>query len=392
VMLDTTRFDGSLLLGFELRRKGAEKETCSNDDITAYSFYIAPNWDLWAGHVDLTAQLGDVPRENPVVRIPFDAQAEWASLGKEGEVDPGSLRVVSQVPGEEKPRFTYTQYVNGAPEERELVWTMVGAFEPEQEVECRVYLDSLENADRHQAHRRHGWDGEATRYRGRDYGVDFSEGYIRGVRFYRTSPWVHLLSHLGASSQDTGWVDEAGEVESFEVLQDGPVFTQVRVKKNLQGGHSYDKLYTFYPEHFEVTTLSEERFGIMSRAYYVAECQYEDDKGNRAWIDGEGDAEDVSGSNPDPKWYATWSPKTDKEGEPIDAYGWALNCVAVTPHSNVTYWDGGAWAGLGFNASSTEPATVAYVLHRGADDGPSGPDVAALDYERVRSPVTVTRD
>ena len=51
-------------------------------------------------------------------------------------------------------------------------------------------------------------------------------------------------------------MNEIGEVESFEVLQDGPLLTQVRVKKNLAKNHSHDKLYTFYPDHLVVTMLS----------------------------------------------------------------------------------------------------------------------------------------
>ena len=57
----------------------------------------------------------------------------------------------------------------------------------------------------------------------------------------------------------------------------------------------------------------------------------------------------------------------------------------------VTYWDGGNWAGLGFNSASPEPATVTYFLHGPQKDGPSATELAALDYDRIHNPVTVKR-
>ena len=387
VMLDTTRFDGSLLLGFELKRKGAEQEICSSDNITARSFYIAPDWGLWSGHVEVTAHAGEVSREGSLARMPFDAQAEWEKLGREGEVDPESLRVTAEVDGEEKARFTYSQYGEG-----ELTWTVASLLDAGQAVRCRIYMDSLEDAERHDTYRRQGWREDGSGYLGRGYSVKFSEGYIRELSIPAIG---RVIGPLGASSQDTGWVDEVGELESLEVLADGPVFTQVRVKKNLQGGHYYDKLYTFYPYHFEVTTLSEERFGIMSRAYYTAECQYEDDKGNTAWVDGKGDAEGISGKNPSPKWYATWQPRGDitkRDELDLSTVRWGITCVAMTPHENFTYWDGGKWGGIGFNARGAEPATVAYYIHRPQPGDEQAPDFAELDYRRAHSPVDVTRD
>jgi hypothetical protein len=218
--------------------------------------------------------------------------------------------------------------------------------------------------------------------------VRFKEGYIRGVE--SQYPFVKIIGNLGVSSADTGWVDEVGEVESFDVVQDGPVFTQIRVKKNLRGNHSYDKLYTLYRNHFTVTMLSPERFGVPSRAYYLTRCLFEDDKGNRSVIDGKGDAEGVSGKNPNPRWYATWpEPEQGKEGEPA---AWALSCVAVTPHESLTYWDAGSWAGVGFNPRQQKGATVAYVLHNAEDEVTDVPGFAELDYQRMQQPVVLVRD
>jgi hypothetical protein len=198
---------------------------------------------------------------------------------------------------------------------------------------------------------------------------------------------VPILSSLQTSSADTGWVTEQGEVQEFKVVSDGPVCTVIEVKKNLPKGHSYHKRYEFFYDFFTVTTLSPERYGTMNRAYYVANGQIEDDKGNKAVIDGKGDDEGFSGRNANPKWYATW----DKVG------AWALNTIAVTPHDGVTYWDAGNMGGVGFNTSSPEPATVAYFLYQ----GPLGPhgtgpawdprEQAEADYQRAHAKVTVTR-
>ncbi|MBM3499714.1 MAG: hypothetical protein FJX74_13725, partial [Armatimonadetes bacterium] len=352
VRFDTARHDGPVEVRLQIAGD-TDAELCTADNAVSRVVGVEPDWSLWGGALDVVAEMGEVPRLNPVLRMPLDAAAEWAGLGRAGEVDPASIRVEALTDAPPLARLCPTQYVDGSTDERALYWILKGEFPAGQSVRCRIYLDGLDAA-RHEPDPTCRWSSDG--YRGPAYQVDFAEGYVRQVRMLADDTWVPILRSLGASSQDTGWVDEVGEVESLEALHDGPVFTQVRVRKRLRGNHAYDKLYTFYPGHFEVTTLSPERFGALSRAYYLAEAWFEDDKGNRAIIDGQGDAEDVSGKNAGPQWYATWGPPAyNAFGEP-DEGSWALSCIAVTPHDSVTYWDAGAWGGVGLNTGRKEPA------------------------------------
>ncbi len=111
----------------------------------------------------------------------------------------------------------------------------------------------------------------------------------------------------------------------------------------------------------------------ISRAYYRRQCQYEDDKGNRALVDGKGDAEEVAGQNNDPRWYACYSDE------------WAHSCIALSPFSNMIYWDASNWGGIGFNTGETEGVRLAYVIHAGQPDA----GFAAQDYARLTQPVEV---
>jgi hypothetical protein len=381
--IDTSRHDGNVMLSFALGVSGTD-EICAADNEAVRTAYINPDWSRWDTRIPVTVEMGNIPRgPTVVVRMPFDADAERAKLGKAGAADPASIRVEN--PGAPPPLDTSPCQYSKGPDGPKLYWVERGPYPPDGRAECIIHLDGADAA-RHAPMPQRGWSAGDTTYRGLSYEVAFQEGYIRGVSLVAPRGRTDILNHLGVSSQDTGWVDEIGEVQSFDVLEDGPVLTRVQVRKKLRGDHAYDKLYTFYPGHFEVTTLSEERFGTLNRAYYVAPCHFEDDKGNKAIIDGKGDAEDVSGRNPDPKWYATWGPPGK---QPPD---WALSCVAVTPHDSLTYWDAGSWGGVGFNTGRKEPATVAFYLHRPSDEPDfSAPAFAAMDYAAAHEPIRVTR-
>lgn len=378
------RYDGLTTFWFRVDDGDAVTELCEQDNTTERGFMIEPDLALWDGKLSVTVDMGELPRRLPIAKMPFDPDAEWQALGKQGKADPGAIRVMKE--GEESAyqRLFPCQYDAQA---KELSFEMLGRFEPGQKVRCEILLDGADEA-RHQAPSASWWKPQESVFHSPRMVVRFKEGYIRGVE--SQYPFVKIIGNLGVSSADTGWVDEVGEVESFDVVQDGPVFTQIRVKKNLRGNHSYDKLYTLYRNHFTVTMLSPERFGVPSRAYYLTRCLFEDDKGNRSVIDGKGDAEGVSGKNPNPRWYATWpEPEQGKEGEPA---AWALSCVAVTPHESLTYWDAGSWAGVGFNPRQQKGATVAYVLHNAEDEVTDVPGFAELDYQRMQQPVVLVRD
>lgn len=360
---DTSRYDGQVALSVLLDAADTVEEICEADNRGAVTLWVEPNLDLWESSVDVTVDPGELDRTGAIAGMAFAATV----------ADPASIRVVVAKEGPLREHLAPCQY---EPAEGRLLWRLPGTVPAGQTMPCRIHFDPADTG-RHEAPVVTHWDSATESYEGPNYRVGFKEGYIRSVALRRGGELIEIIDHLGVSSQDTGWVDEVGEVRSFEVLSDGPVLTRVRVQKDLRGDHSYDKLYSFYPDHFEVTVLSPERFGTMSRSFYVAQCRYEDDKGNKAQIDGKGDAEGISGENSGPKWYATW---TDD---------WALSGIPLTPHANVGYWDGGAMAGLGYNGSG-ENATVGYYLHIAAEgERLDGPKLAAGDYARAMAPVLV---
>jgi hypothetical protein len=310
------------------------------------------------------------PLRRPVARTPFDLTAERGKLGLAGAGDPDSLRVVLTESGAQGLAQLVPTDAGS-----DLVFQLPRDLQPGEALTCRVYFDRA-TPKRHCQTAAAGWHADRTTYDNGVYSVRFGEGYIRAV-------WIgptQVLTNLGTSSKDTGWVDEQGEVEAFEVVSDGPVCTVIRVKKKMANNHAYEKLYTFTPDYFTVQVVSPEIYGTMSRAYYMADADYADDKGNQARIDGKGDAENVSGKNGQPQWYATWAPT------------WALNGIPVTPFGNIGYWDGGNKAGLGFSGGQTKPGqTVAYVIHTLKDGSPAATELAKADREQMTRPVVVER-
>ncbi len=379
--IPTARYDGPTSLIFRADDTNAIQEVCKTDNEARRSVAIRPEWDLWDSHVDVTMEAGPIARDSSdVAELLFDADAERARLGKAGKADPAAIRVVRlDQAGAPADRLT-CQYVDGAPAERKLVWRLPdgAGIKAGETAKCRIYIDGLENA-RHETAGAGRWDPQRQEVlaEGSGYRATFRDGYIRKLTLGQQH---EVIANLGVSSQDTGWVDENGKVDSFEVLHDGPLFTQVRVRKTLTGGHSYDKLYSFYPRHFLVTTLSPERFGVLNRAYYTQSCTYSDDKGNQATIDGQGNEENVMGKAPGAKWFVT----TDKQT-------WTLSCLAQTPADNICYWDcAGAMGGLGFTHAGSEPATVAYVVHLGVPPANKQGE-APQDYARLTQPMAVPR-
>ncbi len=367
-IFDTSLYDGEVPLALEVSSPG--QEVCVRDNRLAFVAIVKPDWRLWDGHIDLEAK-ASVAMRRPVARLAFDLAAERAKLGLPGAGDPDSLRVMLLADGSLCP----TQLVPTPEGQTELLFQIPRQMQPGETLACRVYFDRAQ-PKRHYATGPAHWQGEQEAFDNGFYRVRFAEGYIRGV-------WLgpqQILANLGTSSKDTGWVDELGTVQSFEVLSDGPVCTILRVRKQQPPNHFYDKLYTFYENYFTVQVLSPEIFGTMSRAYYMVDADYEDDKGNRARIDGRGDAENVAGKNPKPLWYATWGPN------------WALNAIALTPFDNLWYWDGGAKGGVGFSGPQTKPGqTVAYVLHALAEGAPAATVLAQQDYAQLTNPLHISR-
>ncbi len=356
--VDTSRRDGPLTVVVTVDSDARFSEISESDNRQTAEATIVPDWSRWDSHVDLRVT-AEGPADSPLVRLPCPE-----AVGS----DPASLRVLVgdvSVPAQVLP----------GPDGPELVFVWPDPLPAGETRPCRLYMDS---GNRHEPRSGPRWDATRANYLGPLYQVTFSQGAIIPV----TVGDLPILSYLQTSSGDTGWVTEQDEGHDLRVIADGPVCTVIEVRKTLPKGHSYHKRYEFFDDFFTVTTLSPERFGTMSRAYYVAKGRIEDDKGNAAVIDGQGEAEGFAGVNPGPKWYATWD----------QAANWALNAVAVTPHNHLTYWDGGHMAGVGFETGDPAPATVAYFPHH----EPFGPDFdpraqAEADYRRAHAKVTVKR-
>lgn len=359
--MDTTRRDGELAVFVTVDSDARFAEILETDNRRSAVATIAPDWTRWEQHRDLRLVAEGGAGDSPLVRLPLDVTAHPASL----RVLVGQVSVPAQV-------------ISG-PQGAELLFVWPGPLPSGSSQLCRLYLDTR---DRHEPRGGPHWDPARTRYVGPLYEVQFEQGAITSV----VLDGIPILSYLQTSSGDTGWVVEQSDDYELAVVADGQVCTVIEVKKTLPKGHSYHKRYEFFRDFFTVTTLSPERYGMMSRAYYVATGQIQDDKGNQATIDGRGDAEDFSGRNPSPRWYATWD----------QAANWALNAVTVTAHEGLAYWDAGNMAGVGFTTGDPAPATVAYFLH----PHPFGPQgrpgfdplqQAEADYQRAHTKVTLMR-
>lgn len=183
-----------------------------------------------------------------------------------------------------------------------------------------------------------------------------------------------FIRQLVFSSARTGWVEEQGtQPAKVELLAHGPVRTVVQVWRELQGGVTYTKRYTFYPQYFDVEIETSTNEGTYSRAFYAQEGEYRDSGGVTARVDGKGDAEGVLGATREPRWYAVYAPR------------WAHACLALTPMDAIVYWDSSAMGGIGFNTSSTRGVRLRYVILPGAKDA----SFAEQWYLRAREPVQV---
>jgi hypothetical protein len=378
------RHDGLTVFNFAAEAAGVQ-EMCTADNVVESGLRVEPDWSKWDSFADVTVNAGGLTRRNAIVEVPFDLDAERARLGKAGAGDPASVRVVRLDTDLQWPKNAYpAQYVDGAPAERKVVWQLWGELPAGGAARFRIYFDGKEAA-RHAASTDTVWMPDRQAYYGQNYIVRFRDGSIQGLDVRVGGGPSPALNSMIVSSGDTGWSQEGGEVKSFEVVQDGPVFTQIRVKRDMPKGHSYDKLFTLYRDHMVITVLSPERFGVFNRAHMAVPCKFEDDRGNKADVDGKGDGEDVSGKNPAPKWYAAWNDL------------WAMSCIAVTPHNGLTYWDSGSnMAAVGFTGSDKNPQTQAFYFHDAknraeGDTSLVAPDFAAEDYKQATTPLSVTR-
>ncbi len=357
--VDTGRLDGSRRLTARVSVPGRQLLTLNDEAST--EVFIQPNLDAWSKRRAVTVTNNEVSRSDAVVSADVD-------FGEAG-VDPASVRVVEGAGAE--PRLVPAQFEPDAGGDAGQVWwIMPGETPAGQQRRFSILYDARELAGRHEPPDAEMWDADTESVTTPAYRAKLSQGTIAEVYdFLGDAPDKSIFVGIVVSSGDTGWVHEQGEVTDLRLLSQGPVRTVVEVDKALAKGYSYTKRYEFYPTYFIVRTTCEPKIGSLTRAYYGLPCKYEDDKGNTAQIDGKGDAEGVSGKDPNPKWYVAY------------ADGWAHSCLNLSDASNVTYWDGGAWGGVGLNVGGSGIGEVAYVFHGGQQEA----SFAERDYALLTS-------
>ncbi len=374
----TDAIDGEHLLIVQLESVQPKVELIATDNIAQVPFAVQPDYALWQFSADITVNAGGIRRLDEPVSLEVDL-SKLGAMPRSAVADIDSVRVVEIVDG----KLTKAVPTHFEPSEQNaqrgtLVFLLTGETPPNAARQFRVFWSAEKPKHRHfpMCSLLH-WDDETKTVTTPFYRLRFGDdGMVREwVSLMPNAPKQSFIRSIGVSSAQTGWVDEIGEVEAIECLSVNPVCVVVKVVKRLKGDFRVVRAFTFYPRHFIVEIESDKR-GISeySRAYYLLPCKFEDDKGNKAIVDGKGEGEDVIGRNPQPKWYAVYSDT------------WAHSCIALSPFDNLTYWDvEGARGGIAFNTSRVKDIRLAYVLHEGQKDA----SFALWDYERLTKPARI---
>ncbi len=373
IPFDTSRLDGRWLVTLDAQPERAEEELLDNNNAATLAVGFPADYSRWQHRANASVAIDVADRQDETAVAKVDLGEVFGVPA--GQLGLASLRVVEL---DDAGRLTGTvpaqfDAAEGEPGELLIVLadeTLAGATR-RFAVLCNGKTETAPYAPTGELK----WDAEAMSVTTPVYRVVFRDGVIAACHSLGGDrPDESFLRSLGVSSAETGWVDEQGELRSLEVLHRGPARIVVRVTKDLSGDYHYSKTYAFYRDYFTVSSETNKPIALHSRAYYLLPGQFEDDKGNQAPVDGKGDAEDVSGKNADPKWYAVY------------ADGWAHSCVALTPFTNFTYWDAGSWGGIGFGTGRTQDVRLAYVVHPGQQDA----TFAIRDYDRLTDPPRVT--
>ena len=362
--VDTAAADGVRVLSVAADPAGKMKELSKQNNRVEQTAQIAADWTRWPHRKALRVSAAGVERQDAVVVAPFalpdGADANSVRVAEAGADDKLAKAVPAQLDGGELCLVAPGKLAAGATRRFVVLWrdkTATPASLPpggsfwraaQRTVVAPGYEARFEN-------------GTLTFLAARKDGVT-------GKSF---------LKNLILSSSETGWNQEEGTVEKFDVERSGPVRTVVRVRRALKAGVVYEKRYMFYPERFDVEINVNKPAGCLySRAHYLERGDYADNRGNTAVVDGHGDAEGVYGRNAKPKWYAVFAPD------------WAHTCVALTSVESIAYWDaGGSWGSIGFHNSARQTSGIrmSYVIHPGAKDA----SFAAGDYRRLATPLSV---
>jgi len=362
--IDTSSIDGARRILAVADPKDQVAELCRLNNQTSRAIAITPDFSQWPYRRMLRVETGDLERENEVAIFPCHLPDANASSVRVVECDPQGH------PGAEVP----AQFDPTAGGQGELGFILPGKTPARA---TRYFLIHWAGAKGHHflAPPARMWDKATRIIDGESYRVAFHNGTLVDLAAkHNGAPGKPFIATLILSSQETGWTDEPGTVQQFKVLHAGPVRTRIVVRKALNAGVVYEKTYTFYPRRFDLAiSLNKPAGGLYSRAYYLQEGEYTDDQGFHARVDGQGDGEEVYGKAKNPRWYAVY------------ANQWAHSCIALSPFSEIAYWDSGSWGGIGFVAGATGDIRMSYAIHPGAPDA----RFAESDYRRLISPVKV---
>ncbi len=335
--IDTVRLDGERRLVVAIEPASSSRELCTRNNSLEATLEVQADPKLW----HLGGERALAPESVPWRGLPI-------TLPCEDRIDPASVRA-SPFPA---------QVVGGA-----ILVLLPGSGPTPEKVSWRANAPDLPAPLFAPCARL--WRQDERAIHAETYRVRFENGTLvdlAAVRDGKAGP--AFVTKLIVSSRETGWTEEPGTVEGFEVLESGPVRTSIVVTKSLRANVKYTKRYDFYPRYFEVaTTLQGLPGGVYSRAYYAKAGAFVAESGARAAIDGTGDGEDVIGTRA--RWYA------------VHASDWAHSCTSLDGASTLTYWDSSERGGIGFSAVRNDrPARMRYTIRPGAPDASFGADDA----------------
>ncbi|GBC97042.1 hypothetical protein HRbin16_02858 [bacterium HR16] len=356
--LDSSRLDGTRILIAEATLGTDVKEIATGVNTSRAPVQIQRDLKRWDIRLTLRVEAGTIDRDDEVVVVPIEnvlftpESVRAYLLGEDG-------KLAGEIP-------VQCDRVDGR---TEVVFVIPGRM-PAGSVQ-RVALYGMRRAGAVLPPRApHPWHAESAYIWRETYMLQLREGVPRNIA--AANPDVYrrpiasgsalppfgepFISQLVFSSGKTGWVEEQSTRPAHvELLAHGPVRTIVRVSRELQGGVTYTKRYTFYPQYFDVEIETSTNEATYSRAFYRQEGNYEDSGGVKARVDGRGEAEGVMGATKEPRWYAVYSSR------------WAHACLALTPMDAIVYWDSSAMGGIGFSTSKMQGVRLRYVTLPGAE-------------------------
>ncbi|OGV67286.1 MAG: hypothetical protein A3K19_30195 [Lentisphaerae bacterium RIFOXYB12_FULL_65_16] len=197
---------------------------------------------------------------------------------------------------------------------------------------------------------------DGSRLRFATYSVSLAQGTLSDIAV-RTPQGTEqtAAAQIIVSAKETGWSKEDGAVEALTCLQRGPVRCVFAATKVLKSAHRVTRTWYFYADRFEVDSAAEPKLGTLTRAFYAQDATASNETGKSVQMDGEGDAEEF-GFKGTPTWYAVFNPQFRNA------------CIALTPPSGFTYWDGGARGQISLNAGADAVEKRVYIWGPGAPD------------------------